>query len=101
MSVSDVRSELAEHTALSERVAVEMADQIDRLAELVTETLRRGGKLLLCGNGGSAADAQHLAAEYVVLGGGNAADVGKLTEVCRLGANEDAFLGGFRLWVDA
>jgi D-sedoheptulose 7-phosphate isomerase len=66
VSVSDVRSELAEHTALSERVAVEMADQIDRLAELVTETLRRGGKLLLCGNGGSAADAQHLAAEYVV-----------------------------------
>ena len=39
--------------------------------------------------------------EYVVLGGGNAADVGKLPEVCRLGANEDAFLGGFRLWVDA
>ena len=25
----------------------------------------------------------------------------KLPEVCRLGANEDAFLGGFRLWVDA
>jgi polyphosphate glucokinase len=39
--------------------------------------------------------------EYVVLGGGNAPDVGKLPEVCRLGANEDAFLGGFRLWVDA
>jgi polyphosphate glucokinase len=39
--------------------------------------------------------------EYVVLGGGNAPDVGKLPPNCRLGANEDAFLGGFRLWVDA
>ena len=39
--------------------------------------------------------------EYVVLGGGNAPEVGKLPENCRLGANEDAFLGGFRLWVDA
>ena len=39
--------------------------------------------------------------EYVVLGGGNAPAVGKLPRDCRLGANEDAFLGGFRLWVDA
>jgi polyphosphate glucokinase len=38
--------------------------------------------------------------EYVVLGGGNAPEVGELPEGCRLGANEDAFLGGFRLWVD-
>jgi polyphosphate glucokinase len=37
--------------------------------------------------------------EYVVLGGGNARNVGKLPPTCRLGANEDAFLGGFRLWV--
>ena len=39
--------------------------------------------------------------EYVVLGGGNAKRVGELPAICRLGANEDAFLGGFRLWVDA
>jgi polyphosphate glucokinase len=38
--------------------------------------------------------------EYVVLGGGNAQHVGKLPPTCRLGANQDAFLGGFRLWVD-
>jgi len=38
--------------------------------------------------------------EYVVLGGGNARNLGKLPPTCRLGANEDAFLGGFRLWVD-
>ncbi len=38
--------------------------------------------------------------EYVVLGGGNAKRLGELPPICRLGGNEDAFLGGFRLWVD-
>jgi D-sedoheptulose 7-phosphate isomerase len=44
--------------ALSGRVAV--------LASRYAEVLRGGGTLFFCGNGGSAADAQHLAAEYVV-----------------------------------
>lgn len=34
-------------------------------AEVIADSLRRGGKLLVCGNGGSAADAQHIAAELV------------------------------------
>ncbi|HEX5029260.1 MAG TPA: ROK family protein [Gaiellaceae bacterium] len=38
--------------------------------------------------------------DYVVLGGGNAREVGEMPPNCRLGRNEDAFLGGFRLWVD-
>jgi polyphosphate glucokinase len=38
--------------------------------------------------------------EYVVLGGGNSKRLEKLPENVRLGRNEDAFLGGFRLWVD-
>jgi polyphosphate glucokinase len=38
--------------------------------------------------------------EYVVLGGGNARDLGELPPNCRLGHNEDAFLGGFRLWIE-
>jgi polyphosphate glucokinase len=37
--------------------------------------------------------------DYVVLGGGNARELGELPENCRLGHNEDAFLGGFRLWI--
>jgi polyphosphate glucokinase len=38
--------------------------------------------------------------DYVVLGGGNCRGLGELPPNCRVGANEDAFLGGFRLWVD-
>lgn len=36
-----------------------------RAAEMIATSLRGGGKLMLCGNGGSAADSQHLAAEFV------------------------------------
>ena len=36
--------------------------------------------------------------DYVVLGGGNAKRLGSLPPNCRLGGNDDAFLGGFRLW---
>jgi predicted NBD/HSP70 family sugar kinase len=38
--------------------------------------------------------------DYVVLGGGNARKLGDLPPNCRHGHNEDAFLGGFRLWVE-
>jgi D-sedoheptulose 7-phosphate isomerase len=41
------------------------ASDIARAAAVITESFRRGGKLLLCGNGGSAADCQHIAAEFV------------------------------------
>ncbi len=41
-----------------------------------------------------------LAADYVVLGGGNAGEVDPLPEHARRGGNEDAFTGGFRLWDD-
>jgi D-sedoheptulose 7-phosphate isomerase len=43
----------------------ENAKRIEMLARRTAEVLGRGGKILLCGNGGSAADAQHLAAEFV------------------------------------
>lgn len=55
--------------ALSELAGVvsqELSEAIASLAETVRETLDAGRKILLCGNGGSAADAQHIAAEYVV-----------------------------------
>ncbi|MBC7885270.1 MAG: D-sedoheptulose 7-phosphate isomerase [Saprospiraceae bacterium] len=39
-------------------------NQVVEAAEMIKNCLRKGGKLLFCGNGGSAADAQHLAAEF-------------------------------------
>ena len=39
---------------------------IEKSIDLVTKCIRKGGKILFCGNGGSAADAQHLAAEYLI-----------------------------------
>jgi D-sedoheptulose 7-phosphate isomerase len=51
---------------LKERVAQLNADRIVAIAELIARTFQDGGKLLLCGNGGSAADAQHLAAELTI-----------------------------------
>jgi len=41
-------------------------EAISASAEMMIETLQNGGKLMFCGNGGSAADAQHIATEYMV-----------------------------------
>lgn len=51
---------------LANRVAKELGPQLDVALGLVEDTVRAGGTLFFCGNGGSAADAQHLATEYVV-----------------------------------
>lgn len=40
-----------------------LISNIEKASEIIIETYRNGGKVLFCGNGGSAADAQHLAAE--------------------------------------
>lgn len=48
-----------------QRLAVESMEGIVRAATMAAATFRVGGKLLICGNGGSAADAQHMAAEFV------------------------------------
>ncbi len=57
---------LRELAALAERVAEEMGPDLDRALEMVQATVERHGTLFFCGNGGSAADAQHMATEYVV-----------------------------------
>ena len=61
-----IRSQLEELSALVSAVSRDMSAEIAAVARRSLETLRGGGKLIFCGNGGSAADAQHLAAEYVV-----------------------------------
>ena len=54
-----------ELTAANYARLAEMSDEIAEVAGFVVERLARGGTLMLCGNGGSAADAQHIAAELV------------------------------------
>ncbi|PZW40429.1 phosphoheptose isomerase [Humitalea rosea] len=60
-------AELAASAAAMASLAADTAicASVDQAASLVVASLRDGGKLLLCGNGGSAADAQHWAAELV------------------------------------
>jgi D-sedoheptulose 7-phosphate isomerase len=60
-----IRRHLAASEATMRRVADVCAPDIARAASLLVTTFRAGGKLLLCGNGGSAADCQHLAAEFM------------------------------------
>src|SRR5438874_11073644 len=60
-----ISASLREAAELRPVVARDCSVAIFEAAGLITECLRAGGKLLLFGNGGSAADAQHLAAEFV------------------------------------
>jgi D-sedoheptulose 7-phosphate isomerase len=54
-----------ESADIKRRTADACLDSIVEAAKVITNCFRRANKLLLCGNGGSAADAQHMAAEFV------------------------------------
>jgi D-sedoheptulose 7-phosphate isomerase len=60
-----VHSCFAAHREVMDAVERHLAPAIADVAALMIDAFRRGGKLLVMGNGGSAADAQHLAAEIV------------------------------------
>lgn len=62
---SRIRAYLARSAEITQQTAEVCADSIAQAAELLTRCYRAGGKVLFCGNGGSAADCQHLAAELV------------------------------------
>lgn len=51
---------------LKRRIATELADTVIRVVDACETSLRAGGKLMFCGNGGSAADSQHLATEMLI-----------------------------------
>ena len=63
-AIATIQSRLHEAASVTDAMAGQAAE-IARAAALITESLQHGGKLLLCGNGGSAADCQHMAAEFV------------------------------------
>jgi D-sedoheptulose 7-phosphate isomerase len=56
---------LNQHIKVFHEVTESLSQSIEECGELIRETVRAGKKVLICGNGGSAADAQHIAAEFV------------------------------------
>ena len=56
---------LEEHLEAVQAILKSQLGEIERAGALLRDTLNQGNKVLLCGNGGSAADAQHIAAELV------------------------------------
>lgn len=62
---SVVSASLSEHLSVLEAVSRESVESIGRCAEVIAQTFASGKKVMICGNGGSAADAQHMAAEFV------------------------------------
>lgn len=63
--INETRKQLQDHRALFELLERDLAPAIADLARLTADALAAGSKLLIMGNGGSAADSQHFAAEIV------------------------------------
>jgi D-sedoheptulose 7-phosphate isomerase len=62
MSIAEIFSE---HLSVAERAARELPPVLEQMVTAAHDCLRGGNKVLACGNGGSATDAQHLVAELV------------------------------------
>ena len=61
-----ILSSLKESSEIKLKIAEKCSSEISEAIELLAEAFRRGNKLLICGNGGSAADSQHIAAEFMI-----------------------------------
>lgn len=64
--INQIRSELRESASVKQNFSEELLGRVARFAEMGAAALQGGRKIIFFGNGGSAADAQHLAAELVV-----------------------------------
>ena len=65
MASTTVQTEYEAHLKAMELTLQQCRPSMDDIARRIIDCFRQGNKLLLCGNGGSAADAQHIAAEFV------------------------------------
>jgi D-sedoheptulose 7-phosphate isomerase len=61
----EIADRLEEHVRVLQEIARTKIADIENTAEIITAALKNGGKVLIFGNGGSAADAQHIAGEFV------------------------------------
>lgn len=62
---NDLRNQINQNL-IAHQAILNMSDDIIETIQIIKKKLDKGGKILFCGNGGSAADAQHLAAEFIV-----------------------------------
>ena len=65
-SAETIQSTIRDHLSVVEAFREECAGAIEAISDACIEAIRNGGKVCFFGNGGSAADAQHFAAEFVV-----------------------------------
>lgn len=63
--INTINSRLDETLEILSRIKNEQTQLIYEVANIITKCFKSGNKLLICGNGGSAADAQHIAAEFI------------------------------------
>ena len=66
-----ISSIIRESITTKEQLISECLNEIEKCGDLLANICKNGGKMLFCGNGGSAADSQHLAAEMVIRLRGN------------------------------
>lgn len=62
---NQISSIVADSLEVKRLYFAEYTDDVERAAEMIADSFKAGGKLLLCGNGGSSTDAQHIAGEFV------------------------------------
>jgi len=101
-----IDGEFAEHAGIVEATRQAVRAPLTQLAEACIASLEAGGKILFCGNGGSAADAQHLATELVVRYKLNRRALGAIalttdTSALTAGANDFSFDEVFSRQVEA
>ena len=77
--LDQIKSQLAEGADVKQRMVDSCSEGILKAADLIIDTIKRGNKILWCGNGGSAAQAQHLSTE--LLGGLRRHDLAPLPSI--------------------
>ncbi|HZD58181.1 MAG TPA: SIS domain-containing protein, partial [Anaerolineales bacterium] len=63
--VNEIKAEMEESVRVKQRVIDEQVFVLDEILQILLQALRAGRKIILFGNGGSAADSQHIAAEFI------------------------------------
>ena len=65
MDPRQIEEELSIHTRIMQQTVTQCSATINDISDCLVECFRNGNKLMLCGDGGSAADSQHMVAEFV------------------------------------